>query len=60
MGIGKLNLVLGIALGTYTGILLSTLSARPVWNSALLGPLFLISGFSTGAALMMLFPLNHH
>jgi len=47
----------GVALGVYTGVLLSTLSARPLWNSALLGPLFLVSGLSTGAALFLLFPL---
>ena len=49
------NLGTGVALGVYTGILLSTLGARALWNSALLGPLFLVSGLSTGAALMMLF-----
>ena len=48
------NVVLGIALGTYTGILLATLSARALWSSALLGPLFLVSGFSTAAALVMM------
>ena len=53
------NLLLGIALGIYTGILLGSLGARPAWNSAVLGPLFLVSGISTGAALMMLFPLQH-
>ena len=31
----------GIALGIYTGILLSAFSARPFWNSGVLGPLFL-------------------
>jgi len=40
----------GTALGIYTGILLSALGARPFWNSALLGPLFLASGLSAGAA----------
>jgi protein NrfD len=54
-----LNLLLGIALGVYTGILLSNLGARPAWNSALLGPLFLVSGVSGGAALMMLAPVSH-
>jgi formate-dependent nitrite reductase membrane component NrfD len=49
------NLGTGVALGVYTGILLSTLGARALWSSALLGPLFLVSGLSTGAALMMLF-----
>ncbi|GMV42455.1 MAG: hypothetical protein AMXMBFR64_41710 [Myxococcales bacterium] len=53
------NVLLGIALGVYTGILLGTLGARAVWSSAVLGPLFLVSGLSTGAAFMMLFPLRH-
>ena len=48
----------GVGLGVYTGILLSTLGARALWSSALLGPLFLVSGVSTGAALMMLFPVS--
>lgn len=50
----RVNLVLGVALGAYTGILLATLTARALWSSALLGPLFLVSGFSTAAALLML------
>lgn len=41
-----------IALGIYTGILLSAFGARPFWNSGVLGPLFLISGMSTAAALV--------
>jgi formate-dependent nitrite reductase membrane component NrfD len=52
------NLGTGAALGVYTGILLSTLGARALWNSALLGPLFLVSGLSTGAAMLMLFPVD--
>jgi len=56
--IERVNIILGIALGAYTGILLATLSARALWGSALLGPLFLVSGLSTGAALIMLFPIN--
>jgi len=50
-----LNLGTGMALGVYTGILLGTLGARALWSSALLGPLFLVSGLSTGAAFMLLF-----
>lgn len=46
------NMTLGALLGVYTGILLSTLGARPLWNSALLGPLFLASGLSSAAALV--------
>jgi protein NrfD len=48
----------GVALGVYTGVLLSTLGARALWSSALLGPLFLVSGVSTGAALLLLFRLS--
>jgi formate-dependent nitrite reductase membrane component NrfD len=49
-GVGLAAVVAGVALGVYTGILLSALGARPLWSSALLGPLFLVSGLSTGAA----------
>ena len=48
--LGTVSIVAGVALGIYTGILLSTLGARPLWASAALGPLFLVSGLSTGAA----------
>lgn len=48
------NIVLGVALGIYTGILLNTMVARPLWNSAILGPLFLVSGLSAGAAMLHL------
>jgi len=48
------NIVVGIGVGIYTGILLSTMVARPLWNSAVLGPLFLFSGLSAGAALLHL------
>jgi formate-dependent nitrite reductase membrane component NrfD len=49
----RANVAAGVALGVYTGILLSTLGARALWSSALLGPLFLVSGISTGAALLL-------
>jgi protein NrfD len=48
--LGTSNIAIGVALGIYTGILLSSLGARPLWASAALGPLFLVSGLSTGAA----------
>ncbi len=48
--VAVMNLVLGVGLGIYTGILLSSLGARPFWNSAILGPLFLVSGLSSAAA----------
>jgi len=50
----KINFVLGIILSIYTGILLSSFMARPLWNSSILPMLFLNSGLSTGAAFMIL------
>ncbi len=47
-------LVYGIILGIYTGILLSAFNARPLWNTSILGPLFLASGLSAGAAATLL------
>ncbi len=52
--LGILNIGIGIPLGIYTGILLSTMVARPLWNSAILGPLFLVSGLSAAAAMVHL------
>lgn len=57
-GLLWLNIGAGIALGIYTGLLLGTMVARIQWNSAVLGPLFLASGLSTGAAFMLLFRLD--
>lgn len=48
-------LVLSLILGIYTGILFSAFNARPLWNTSILGPLFLASGLSTGAAVIILF-----
>lgn len=45
---------LSLILGVYTGILLSAFNARPLWNNAILGPLFLTSGLSTGAAAIII------
>lgn len=52
-------IVLSIILGIYTGILLSAFNARPLWNTSILGPLFLTSGLSTGAAVIILFSKSH-
>ena len=57
--IAYLTIYLSIILGVYTGILLSAFNARPLWNSAILGPLFLTSGVSTGAALIMWLSNDH-
>lgn len=60
----KINIawVMGIAsviLGVYTGILFSAFNARPLWNTSVLGLLFLSSGLSAGAATIMLFSKKH-
>ncbi len=52
--IGIMNMALGASLGIYTGILLSALGARPLWNSSILGLLFLTSGLSSAAAFVHL------
>lgn len=52
-------LIYAIILGIYTGILLSAFNARPLWNTSILGPLFLASGLSAGAAATLLLSKNH-
>jgi formate-dependent nitrite reductase membrane component NrfD len=52
--IGILNMLLGLLLGMYTGVLLSSFGARPLWNSAMLWMLFLVSGLSAAAAFVHL------
>ena len=48
--LGWINIVFGIAVGVYTGILLNTMVARPLWNTSVLPVLFLVSGLSAAAA----------
>jgi formate-dependent nitrite reductase membrane component NrfD len=52
-------LIYAIILGIYTGILLSAFNARPLWNTSILGPLFLASGLSAGAAATLLLSKNN-
>ena len=54
----RASVAIGVGLGVYTGILLSALAARPLWGSAVLGPLFLASGLSAGAAFLLLWRLS--
>ncbi len=56
IGIG--NMLLGGMLGVYTGVLLSTMGSRPLWNSSMLWVLFLISGLSTAAAFVHMIAKN--
>ena len=51
--------IYAIILGIYTGILLSAFNARPLWNTSILGPLFLVSGMSAGAAVILLLSKDH-
>lgn len=51
-------IIYAVILGVYTGILFSAFNARPLWNTSILGPLFLASGLSTGAATIMLLSKN--
>ena len=52
-------IISSLILGVYTGILLSAFNARPLWNTSILGPLFLSSGLSTGAAAIILMSKSH-
>ncbi|NCP02610.1 MAG: polysulfide reductase NrfD [Deltaproteobacteria bacterium] len=52
--IAFINLLMGIFIGIYTGVLLSSFVARPLWNSSILPVLFLLSALSAGAALMII------
>jgi formate-dependent nitrite reductase membrane component NrfD len=52
-------LIYAVILGVYTGILLSAFNARPLWNTSILGPLFLASSMSTGAAVIMMMAKSH-
>ena len=48
--IAGINILLGLGVCIYTGILLGSLRARAFWNTPVLPVLFLISGLSTGTA----------
>lgn len=56
--IAWIMMIYGIILGVYTGILLSAFNARPLWNTSILGPLFLTSGLSAGAAVTLVLSRN--
>ncbi|MCB1314752.1 MAG: polysulfide reductase NrfD [Leptospiraceae bacterium] len=49
-----INVLMGVFIAMYTGILLSSFVARPFWNSPILGVLFLASGLSSASAMMIL------
>lgn len=51
---GKIGVVFAAALGLYTGFLLAVVPGHPLWNSALLPLLFLISGSVAALSLISL------
>lgn len=51
-GWGIAGLILAASLGLYTGFLLALAPSRPLWNSALVPILFLVSGFVSGMSLL--------
>jgi len=55
---GVLTMFFGAGIGLYTGVLLSSLGARPLWSSAILWLLFLISGLSGAAAFVHVIAKN--
>ena len=50
--VGYASIALGLALGTYTGMLLGTIGARPLWSTPVLPALFLASGLGAGLAFL--------
>jgi len=58
-GLAWTSVALAVAVGIYTGILLSAYGARPFWNSAILGPIFLVSGVSAAAGAIQLMSRSH-
>lgn len=46
--LGIANIILGLGIGAYTGLLLAAVSSNPVWGSALIPALFTVSALSTG------------
>ena len=58
--LGVITMFFGAGIGLYTGVLLSSLGARPLWSSSILWLLFLISGLSGAAAFVHVIAKNVH
>jgi formate-dependent nitrite reductase membrane component NrfD len=50
----SIGIVISVILTSYTGLLLSMAKARPLWHSAIMAPLFLVSSCISGVALILL------
>lgn len=53
MALGVLSLVAALAVTMYTGLLIGTMLARPLWNTPVLPVLFVAYSLSTGLALLV-------
>jgi len=49
-----LELILGVAVGIYAGLLLSAIYANPVWGNSIIAVLFFVSAISTGLCLIII------
>ncbi len=52
--LGGIGIVIAILVMSYTGLLISMARARPLWHSAIMPPLFLVSGGIAGLACILL------
>lgn len=52
--LSSVGVVLSFCVAAYTGVLLGVLNAFPLWNNGVLPILFVVSAYSTGAALVMI------
>lgn len=52
-----LELILGLAIGIYAGLLLAAIYNNPVWSNPLIAFLFFVSAISTGICMIILFGL---
>lgn len=58
--LAMLYMLFGVMLGMYTGVLLSSLGARPLWSTSILWVLFLTSGLSGAAAFIHMIAKDKH
>lgn len=49
-----LELILGVAIGIYAGLLLSAIFSNPVWSNPLIAFLFFVSALSTGICMIII------
>jgi formate-dependent nitrite reductase membrane component NrfD len=52
--VAKIGIIIAVALASYTGLLISLGKGRPMWHSAVMPPLFLVSSCISGIAIVTL------